>query len=289
MAPRKAKEAAVIALASGGQKIEKIKEKQTNQRKGKQSENESKDKQKKTMTMKGEKRKKAAPDDDEMPKKRKYKKKNDSIDIPIEKIEEFGIEENNNGLTPVIFSEDDEAENMSRIIETTPIGLECDDYEELEKLWHAIVKGMKVETTTKYYNVLRKLIMGRVSILQNITELVPNFPADMISVHQEFCNALSKKSGVFPYQYHKGTELISKHYVGGVSEFGALGILCCLYHGVMPFDMDESRFAITRISSIVRDSIKDSLEKAVQSSKRDNNNETIIRISDVEPPTFKLS
>ncbi|CAI5442389.1 unnamed protein product [Caenorhabditis angaria] len=133
------------------------------------------------------------------------------------------------------------------------------EYQQLEVLWHAIVKNMEIRIVKLYFETLRNMLIGNFSLKENIQNRVKAFPKDMKKVHGRFIDLLSKVKTMYHQKSQRGSNQKSKTE--------AVKVLSSLYNGVLPLNTTINRPTITRISSSTRDEIKNCIHSTEASQK----------------------
>uniref|UniRef100_A0A1I7UXJ8 MRG domain-containing protein n=1 Tax=Caenorhabditis tropicalis TaxID=1561998 RepID=A0A1I7UXJ8_9PELO len=162
-----------------------------------------------------------------------------------------------------------------RALIAPPVSHPPRQFYEMQRIWSEISSRLTDDMLSSYKRTLLRLIVGRSSCLHPIRRLMPNLPADLFGAHERLYNLLCDASGAYPFKYHKGSTLISRHSLADTSQIGAQIMIECLDKKIVPFDILNEMPVLSRIETYVRIGIKDMLEEIVEQLPPDRNNITV--------------
>ncbi|EGT41074.1 hypothetical protein CAEBREN_00126 [Caenorhabditis brenneri] len=154
------------------------------------------------------------------------------------------------------------------------------EFHEMQKIWSNLILCLTPEGLRDYKKGLIRLLTGRVSSLQPLQEIFPNFPNELRSSHHRLYSLLCQCSGAYPFKNHEGSRLISQQKLADTSQIGAQIIVESLFNKVVPFDISRESNVLTQIETYVRIGIKDMLEEAVKQLPTDRNTITAADIKE---------
>lgn len=160
---------------------------------------------------------------------------------------------------------------ISKLVPNRHVSRVPPDFYEMQILWTQISEKTTPTELSEYKSGLQKLLTGRVSCLKPIFQLLPTLPIELYETHEKLYSLFCEITGAFPFKYHQGSNLISRHSIADKSQIGAQILLECLSQNILPFDVVNDQTTLLAIHNFIRIGIKDMLEDIVEKLPKGRN------------------